>query len=319
MMNTPNFRYLLAALLLPLSALSVAAAENPQATARAKTIAPFLDEMAVGLLRVDLTRMAVEPLFDEIRRLGFCKEPELADARATAAKMHADLIRAGVKDVYLVLTLARGICQRPFLGVIPLNPQSQPRAIEAALIGRITCEQSGDVLLVEREPEAIADAKRRKPDPRPELAPALEAVGDMAAQLLVLPPKHFQRALEETMPVLPEAIGGGPIRVFSRGVRWIAVGLDGPPRPSLRVVIQSDGAAAAEDLRAKVIDLARRAGQMPEVRQVMPNFGEIVAPLTPQVEGNRLVLVLDDKNQGLSKVLGLLAPALVKARSPAAK
>ena len=112
------------------------------------------------------------------------------------------------------------------------------------------------------------------------------------------------------MPEFPKELGGGASSVLTRGICWAAAGIDFPPRASLRLVVQSQNAQAAEAMRAKLADLVRLAGQRPEVRAMVPKFDEAAALLAPKVEGDRLVLVLDEKNQGVEKVLSALTPPI---------
>ena len=72
--------------------------------------------------------------------------------------------------------------------------------------------------------------------------PALEAAGDTAAQVLLLPPKHYRRVLEEAVGEFPKELGGGSMKILTEGVLWAAVGIDLDPRPALRMVIQSEDA-----------------------------------------------------------------------------
>ena len=49
----------------------------------------------------------------------------------------------------------------------------------------------------------------------------------------------------------------------------------------------------------------------------MPKYNEIAAVLSPKVEGDRLVLVLNQQNQGVEKLLSLVMPSIETARASA--
>ena len=124
--------------------------------------------------------------------------------------------------------------------------------------------------------------KKMKPDDRPALAAAFEAAGDTAAQALFVPPQYWQRVIEEMMPTLPPAIGGGSSSIYTHGIRWAAVGADPPPQISLKLVIQSQDPDAAKALRQKWDELARLIGQNEEVRRAVPNFAALQEILRPR-------------------------------------
>src|SRR5262249_20875160 len=99
--------------------------------------------------------------------------------------------------------------------------------------------------------------RQHKPAARPELARAFAAAGDATAQLLILPPAHARRMLEETYPILPKELGGGPATALTRGLLWAAATVETRPQLALRLVIQSQDAQAAQalaDLRRAVIN-----------------------------------------------------------------
>ena len=299
-----------------------AAQDRFDPAALARTIAPLIEEQTVAVARIDVTRIALDPLFEKAGSLFPDLKVELPLAKLAAATWREAFSRAGGRDVYAVITLAPMKRFEPvsaFL-VVPLRPGADEKSLQATFqIARLTAERVGDVLVAADTRETLEWIRKIKPDPRPELAAAFEAAGDATVQLLLLPPKYAQRVIEETMPMLPEVIGGGPTSVFTRGGSWLAVGLDGPPRMSVRVVIQSQDAQAAEALRAKWLDLLRQTGKHPEMPRFIPAFDQVAKLLTPQVERDRLVLVLNEENKGIpTLVTTILQPAIRHALGSAA-
>ena len=106
---------------------------------------------------------------------------------------------------------------------------------------------------------------------------AFEAAGDSAIQALLLPPKHFAKVFDETMPELPAEIGGGSGKIVTQGVKWAALGVNLPPKTAARLVVQSQDAQAAEALLKKVNELVKLVGQQPHTKkaraQVRPACG----------------------------------------------
>jgi len=74
---------------------------------------------------------------------------------------------------------------------------------------------------------------------------------------------------------------------------------------------------AAEAIRAKLAEMMRLAGLCKEVRAVVPKYDEVAAMLAPKVEGDRLVLVLNE--HGVDKLLSLVTPPIEVARASAAR
>jgi hypothetical protein len=81
--------------------------------------------------------------------------------------------------------------------------------------------------------------------------------------------------------------------------------VDFPPHESLRSVIKSADAQAAEALRVKLADVLHAAGKLETVRAAVPKFEELAAALSLRAEGDRLTFSLDKK--GLEDLVALLA------------
>jgi hypothetical protein len=300
-----------------LSASAANGEDKPDVEARAKIIAPLIDEQTFFVARIDLGRIALDPLLDEkLPRLLFDFDGGAQIKEQTAA-LRKRLLDAGAKDVYIVFTLAGGL-RRPLpFAAIPLASGGDEKAIRAAL-PMLAAERRGDVLLMAADHDALARLAAMKPDPRPELPAALEVAADAAVQVLFLPPAYYRRVLEETVGELPKEIGGGSIRVLTRGMLWGAVGIDGPPHPALRITIQAEDAQAAGALHDKLAGLLRLVGSSRNPATNLPDLAALAEALVPRVEGNRLVLVFDDQNRDAAKLLAPLAQPIELARRSAA-
>jgi len=305
-------------------AVCPAAAEEKQVkfdpAALAKTIAPFLDEQAIAVGRIDLARISVDRLFDKLGSLLPELKVELPLAKMAATAWSQAFLKAGGSDVFAVVSVAG---ERPFrrpILVVPLRPGADENALRGLFLPpqEFKTDRVGDALVVAEGQEDLECVRKIKPDPRPELAAAFEATGDSPVQVLLLPPKYMQRVIEETMPQLPAVIGGGPSSVFTRGAQWAAIGIDLPPRMAIRAVVKSQDAQAAEALRARWLDLLRQAGQHPEMPRFIPAFDQVAKLLVPKVEGDRLVLVLNEENKGIPTLLSsIVQPAIEQARTRA--
>jgi hypothetical protein len=77
-------------------------------------------------------------------------------------------------------------------------------------------------------------------------------------------------------------------------VQWFAVGVDLMPKMSLRAVIQSKDAAAAQALHDWLDKALKKLGQNKQARAVLPNFDKLAALLAFQVSADRLTRSLDE-------------------------
>jgi len=299
-----------------LSVLNVAdGAEGFDPAARAKTIAPLIDEQTFGVAHVDVTRLKLDPLCDEALRLLPDAKDEIGDLKTELSGKLAAFLRAGGKDIYVVFGLAgnlRSPCS--FVIAIPLYPGSDEKAIRATRPAPV-CERVGDMLLGAGEQKTLARVAHITPDPRPELAAAFEAAGDTTAQVLLLPPKHARRVIEEAMPQLPKELGDGESKVLTRGILWAALGIDAPPQTALRLVVQSEDPAAAAALQAKWDDLIKLLVQAGGGPEVSPQGDQLTGLLRPSVEGDRLLLSLREPTQPMKTVIDLLRPPIERART----
>ncbi|MHC4176347.1 MAG: DUF1559 family PulG-like putative transporter [Planctomycetota bacterium] len=314
------------------AAATAPAGEQSDPSARAKRIAPFVDEQTILIAQVDLSRLQVDPIVDKAVELIHDLIPEARteldqfraeekEARAMLKKLQAAFRRAGGKEVYVLFSVADVDFRRdpmPFL-IVPLGDDADEKTL-VALFRELDLEvqqRLGDVLFIGRR-QTLNRLKTLTPSQRPEIAAAFQAAGeDTVAQTIFLPPKYAARVIEEMLPNLPKEIGGGPSTTITHGLLWAVAVADPPPKTSLKLVIQSRDAEAAGAFREKWIALVQLLGEQKEVRQRVPTFDRIAALLTPKVEGDRLTLVFDEKNQGIANLISLLKPPIEEARMAA--
>jgi hypothetical protein len=265
------------ALALALALALPAAGADSDADARARAVAPFLDEQTLAVARLDLTKVDAVTLATTLTDLGVIDADETQDIKARAARWLGDFARAGGKDLYVVVSLA-DFPSFPFV-VVPLGEGADARAIAGLLdlpdLPPGLREKVGEVVFA-GSPAARERLRSLKPQARPELAQALAAAGDGAAQVALIPPPHLARVIEEMMPVLPKEVGGVPSKVLTRGVKWAALSLDVRPRTALRLTIKSPDAAAAKAL----------------LQEALPGFLSVVTLPPPTVAEDRVTFSL---------------------------
>jgi prepilin-type processing-associated H-X9-DG protein len=299
-----------------IAATGVIRAEPPfDPAARAKAIAPFIDEQTVAVVHVDLARVEIDPLFDKLVQLVPEAAHDVERNRAEVKRAHAALTKARAREIYYVVGV--DLLNAPPFAVIPHAESVDVDALVASL-GPPPEEMLQVVkgALLFGDPKVLEQVKTIEPDVRGELGQAFEAAGDTAAQVLLLPPRHTRRVIEEMMPDLPQEVGGGPSTILTRGLLWAAVGMDVPPKTSLRVVVQSqDNEAAA--LREKWLALIQFLSGQLEAHEPLRDFQRAAALLTPRVEGDRVVLTLSERDRSIQALLAAITPPFEQARAHA--
>jgi hypothetical protein len=285
--------------------LTAALADQPADNdGHARTIAPYLDEQVIAVARIDVMRLNTQAIADLLDRLRPGDPEDQAAFRQTLIDWAAKFTKSGGRELYAVISLA-DLPQEPPFVILPLDANADAKALAELLQARPTngrmkgplefevSEKMGQVIFAgsKRTRERLRSLKAAL---RPELAVAFAAAGNASLQMLLLPSTDVRRVVEETLPPLPFAPVADGSKTLSHGIRWAASGLDGPPRMSLRLVIQSDDAEAAKKLRDWLAAALKALGQDPDVRGWLSDVERLAAPLTPEVAGDRLTLSVDD-------------------------
>jgi prepilin-type processing-associated H-X9-DG protein len=286
----------------------VSGAGEPAAPKGLEAIAPYVDELTFLVGRVDATRVPIE---DVIRRLEQMTGRPAGGEPEETRRAYNQFLGLGGKEFFVLLNVAEG--PQGVLGVVPLYAQADAKALADLLRDKtgLRVQRLQKVILV-GTPKAVDSALSRTPKQPAELGKAFASVQGTATQLVVLPPRPFLRAQEELVPELPREFGGGPITVITKGFQWAAIGADIAPKLEVKAIAQaSDEAAAAKLLKLIEASIGRvteqAAADAPMLAQVLPS-------LIPKVEGDRLVLALEEK--ALERVL---KPTLTQTREAAAR
>ncbi len=292
-----------------LAAAGLGRAEEPKAGDRlAKAVAPFIEEGTFLVAHVDLRRIDLDKLAARAAAATGLRPENFADLVSEKDRKRLQaLIQAGARDVYFVLAMADLFTKGGAI-IFPLGKGADEKAITEALKRNYgNPVRVGDALLT-GDRDTVERLRKHKPVARPALADAFAAAGDAAVQVILLVPPDAPRLYEETLPALPADLGGGPIKVYTRGVQWAALGVDTAPAIRLRLTIGSPDEASAKALGAALTGrLLPALSKMKAVRERVPTIDQIMPLLTPKVQGDHLTLVLDEKELG-SIVKPYLAP-----------
>jgi hypothetical protein len=271
---------------------------------RAETIAPFLDEQAYAVVRVDLAGADVDAILKKIADLGI---PMKDVDRAQIKHWHGEILKAGAREAYLVWSMADALGE-PF-AVIPAKGEDEARTLAGAIKPFLVLDSRtvGGVVLVGSK-GAITRLGQVKAASFPDLTKAFSAAGEATFQAVVIPPITVRRAVKELIPNLPAQFGDVPVSVVDKGVVWIALGVNIAPKMSVNYVIKSRDAAAAKDL-AKLADTFIQSLAIASDVRESPQWLKVVPRLIPKARADRVVLALDDET-----VTKLLLPALDKVK-----
>ena len=320
-----------------LLSVSARAAEEFDAAAASRMLAPFVERDTIAVVHIDFARVNAKPLLALLARIVPDQSDDLTRG-GDAATMVIELIRrAGVSDVYAVATLGgKGMIPQAFL-VVPDNPRLDVSALRLLYRGGPregengvhsygplpqwdraggAVRKVGDayVLPISTVPGLPPVPEKFHPAERPELREALMAAGNAAVQVAFIPPDSTRRVIEEIMPQMPVEIGGGPSTVLTHGISWAAAAIDLSPMVAARITIKSQDAAAAETLRTRWLDGMKLAGAQKEIRQALPEFDKVTALLSPKLSGDRLTLAVDEKDVAAAGLFAPMSQAVEKAR-----
>ncbi len=300
-----------------LSPFSGYAEEAFDPVSRAEKIAPFIDAETVAVGHADLRAVEVGPLMAQLVKLVPEAQPQEEEARANLDRVVSAFRQSGLVELYVVAD--QDLLKRPPVIIAPVAGRPNVKALLERL--ELPAEASQEMVehfegaLAFGSPQSLRRLKAMQPDPRPELVEAFRAAGDTAAQLAILPTADHRRVIEEMLPELPKEIGGGPSTILTRGFLWAALGANLPPQPSLRLVIQSQDSAAATALHGKWVEAARLLAKREDLPKPfrLPNLDKVASLLRPNVEGDRLVLSLDQPSGTMTALLEAFTPPLEDA------
>jgi hypothetical protein len=261
----------------------------------AATVAPFVGEGTLFVAHVDLAGLDPDRLAARLAALTGTDPKSPRPGTAVLESQYHELWNAGAREAFVVFGMPDLFVGRPvFIVPVAEGVDGAKLADELGRLPDAVAEQVGSAVVVAERSETVERLRKVKPAARAELADAFAAAGEGALQAAFLLPPEVRRSYEETMPQLPRELGGGPITVYTRGVRWAALGVETAPRLRLRLTVAARSPEAAKDLEASLDRLlhalARQAGDRP-LRAVLD---KAIPHVLPKARGDRLELSLDE-------------------------
>jgi hypothetical protein len=307
--------------------------------AAVKQIAPFVDQQTIAVVHLDTQRLDADALHKKLEALtGTAKldaqQQQQADdaiglAMPVLKKGLVDFKKAGARHVYFVFTMS-DILSSPGFAVVPLEQGADAKAIAALLFSGRTDgptslgpNQTGWPETAEEVKGAVVLGTRgmikrlgeRKPEALATLEPAFAAAGDAPFGAVILMPDDVRKVIDSFWPFLPPELGSKPTTPITRGFVHAALGIDFPPQLSVKLTIQGKDGKAAQDIGDLLDDLITTAGKEPRLMRQVPGLDALLPNLGPKIEGDKVVLSLDEANS--SKLLETVVALMGRARQRA--
>ncbi len=312
------YRFAAVLLLLGAALPAFAADRKFDADAKAKAVAPFVDDRTVVVLHVDLDAIDLDALLKKAEAVVKIDPAEKALAKAGLGNALDTLKKAGAHDYYLVVSLADLPAQGPF-SVIPVDKNGDPKQIAKVvgqLFGLAASEELGGAVVVGGD-TTLKRLAKLKPTPRPEIAKAFAASGDGAVHVVAVATTDTRKILEEMMPNLPPEIGGGSIKVLTRGLQWAALKVEIDPQVNFQLIVQASDNAAAKELLGLLTKAMQVATKEPNLQEILKQFPQFLETFTPKVQDDRLVLRVEEKTlvTSLAPVVEMMRAAAFRMQS----
>jgi hypothetical protein len=295
--------------------VAVPPAEQAAGT-QAAAIAPFLGKEVAAVVHIDLTRWDTQTFFRRV--LGKLVDEDNLNADTTAIDSSvAALKAAGARDLFLLFEPA----DMPGLpsAVVPLVDEADGKAIARVLSGgtsrnpfRWPASETIRGGVVAGTPAGLARIRNAEPKPRPELLAAMAAGGDTSIQIAIVPSTTLRRSIEESLAVLPQELGGGPITTVTQGLRWMSLTLALEPRPVIRAVVQAKDPDATKALLLLVQDALDLVANASRNDPALASLSTPISQIKPLAQGDRITYEGD-----LEKTAELVAVPIRQAREAA--
>ncbi len=254
-------------------------------------IAPLVDEQTIVVAKFDLAHLEV-PDLNDVRQQPVDEERWRVWTSGATEQLESLRTATGGQTIYAILDMPHSWPDRPLMlfteATDQVNQEVFVKHAKWFLPEAQLHEHDEWVIAVsgDRERAAITPDSRAAM-PRQELEDAFQAVASSPIQILLLPPKHLRRTVQELMPQVPASWGGGPSKVWTEGVRWAAIGVD-PGQMKAECVIQSASEQAVTSLENHVNTLLDEAVErIPSKPDEQDPWQSMLQPLRNQLTAER--------------------------------
>ncbi len=305
----------------------IAARPNLAAADDHAAIAPYLTDDVVGIAYVDLEKVDVAKMIDQVVRLRLVPEQEAERVKAEAAAMqavYAELPQRGATKAYVLLRVKDIFGGGP-IWIVETNGPKETGPVMDLLRGWIEKSQSlgdlPDVLPLTMEAEGAlilggGSAERLKElranranTPRADVVAALAHLEDADAGAAVVLDDDSRRVVREMFPQLPapfQEINGA---LVADGVRWAGVAVNFPPELKVALNVETTKPEAATTLEqtigkamviAKAILTEYSIDGPPAHQQRAKGLLPLLSLVAPQIKEAQLSITFGDDEQEIA-------------------
>ena len=331
-----------------LATATVAVAEQADDPATvAKTISPFVDERTVIVGRVDVGRFDLEAIVGKMAEQLEAKEKgagkEFKESEEKIKRWKQQFAQAGGKELYFVVRFEEEMGESCY-AVLPLAEGADSKVLGNLLrygsaeerkgtaeekrlkadwlFGAMETEVIRGALVVGQE-EELAKIRVAQSLERPELIKALAAGNQANVQIVVVPNEPLRNTMGMALPNMLEEIGvEADTGTVIEGLLWESLALNGPPKMSLKVVIQAKDEASAkatgdlltnmfEGIKAKLAELDER-----ERPGIAASLVALTGMFKPVVEKDQATMGLNDEQMN-KLIFDILMPSVAEAQKVA--
>lgn len=282
---------------------------------------PYLTPDVSSVVFLQLSRLKLPALVEELERLGVIPESERDAAKQNAADLQAaydELPKLGAGRAYLLIRVSDFLEGGPMLVVeVAEASQAQPvadwlqaRAALAASAGEVAAylpkafEARGKTVVGAASRERINKLLAARGDsPRQDALDALSAAGDADVAWVAFGDADTRRIVREMFPALPAPFSEIDGKLLANEVRTIGVTIKLPPEPTVTVSVfaaRQQSATLLQNAATKAQTLAtgllaaELASQNETHRDRAKQMLTLLTMLTPRVEEQKLSITLGD-------------------------
>jgi hypothetical protein len=331
----------------------IATLSQPAAAADHAAIAPYLTDDVSDVAYLDLTRVDLPTIVDELLRIGIIPEPAQVDAQRDAATMqetYAALRKLGARRAYVLFRVS-DVAEKGMTWIVEIDrggnaadaakflnkwrqeftpPAGTPAAElrdfflpkEFTAINE-TIVAAGTEKQLSRVKNSSAKGENR---PRADFAQALAALGDADVGLAILGDAESRRVVREMFPQLPAPFIEIDGKLLADGVRWASVGATFPPKFQLTITADASTLEIAKTLEqsigkamviAKAFLLKESIDGPPAHQERAKGLLPLISLVTPKVDGTRLTLTFGDDEPEIAFVRDFVPAMTQKMRTKA--
>lgn len=301
-------------------------------------IATFVGQDTVAVTRLHLDRIDVQATGEWMKELARSVEVDPQRQQAVLAQLAAQfgvaqwwvdsMKEAGATTIYSVINTREG--EQPVSAlIVPVDNGDNAQKIRQLLTPKEGAQQQAQMQQMRLEtaiirdtvvlaPQAVINTFQQPQQGDPQaINTALKSVEGSAIQVAFTPTPRMRQWIEtlakQGRDALPQGVQAEQLQQIPQRVEWAAIGIDSPPDQSMKIILNANDEQAAEQVRNTIVQVLNAARENRQVAANVQDIQRIITALTPEVDGEQVVISLDkdDLNQIVRQDL---AQAMRRAR-----